>query len=244
MVSAMTSYASWRHGACLFLGNIRLKAISTSHQWPKYSWRVVFSSSAKQCLLSMNLKPFLMQTEQQTRERRIVNPRRGRFDTEKSSGARTPTWNSTAQATKMETASTNSGAEGTSLNEFRMLKYFKSKWKRLSIIECFHMTSRRPYWCPKTMKRRPCWCPKPLLWELNSFLIQTLSFVSINLHRCWPREWKHSISLNIWANIAATKHVLLADEFLPYRPRLLGFHSLHVNAMQCIYVGFSLSKRG
>ena len=20
-------------------------------------------------------------------------------------------------------------------------------------IECFHMTSRRPYWCPKTMKR-------------------------------------------------------------------------------------------
>ena len=44
-------------------------------------------------------------------------------------------------------------------------------------IECFHMTSRRPYWCPKTMKRRPCWCPKPILWELNSFLMQTLSFV-------------------------------------------------------------------
>ena len=60
-------------------------------------------------------------------------------------------------------------------------------------MECFHMTSRRPYWCPKTMKRRPCWCPKPILWELNSFLMQTLSFVPINLHRCWPREWKHSI---------------------------------------------------
>ena len=30
-------------------------------------------------------------------------------------------------------------------------------------IECFHMTSRRPYWRPKTMKRRPCWCPKPVL---------------------------------------------------------------------------------
>ena len=55
-------------------------------------------------------------------------------------------------------------------------------------IECFHMTSRRPYWCPKTMKLRPCWCPKPVLWELNSFLMQTLSFVPINLHRCWPRE--------------------------------------------------------
>ena len=55
------------------------------------------------------------------------------------------------------------------------------------------MTSQRPYWCPKTMKRRPCWCPKPILWELNSFLMQTLSFVPINLHRGWPREWKHSI---------------------------------------------------
>ena len=30
MVSAMTSYSSWRHGAFLFLGNIRLKAISNS----------------------------------------------------------------------------------------------------------------------------------------------------------------------------------------------------------------------
>ena len=126
-----------------------------------------------------------MQTEQQTQERQIVNTRRGRFDTEKSSGARTPTRNSysTAQATKMETASKNSGAEGTSLNECRMLKYFTSKWK--------------------------------LFWI---------------------------ISLNISANIAVTKHALHADEFIPYRPRLLGFHSLHVNAMKCIYVGVSLSK--
>ena len=38
-----------------------------------------------------------------------------------------------------------------------------------------------------------CWCPKQILWELNSFLIQTLSFVPINLRRCWSREWKHSI---------------------------------------------------
>ena len=45
-------------------------------------------------------------------------------------------------------------------------------------IECFHMTSRRPYWCPKTMKRRPCWCPKPVLWELNSFLMQNAFFCS------------------------------------------------------------------
>ena len=60
-------------------------------------------------------------------------------------------------------------------------------------IESFHMTSRRPFWCPKTMKRRPCWCSKPILWELNSFLMQTLSFVPKHLHKCWAREWKHSI---------------------------------------------------
>ena len=148
---------------------------------PKVSRRAVFSSFAKQCLLSVNLKLFVMQTQ----ERQIVNTRRGRFHTEKSSGARTPTWNSysAAQATKMETASTNSGAEGTSLNECRMLKYFTSKWK-----------------------------------------------------------WFWIISLNISANIVVTKHALLADEFIPYRPRLLGFHSLHVNAMKCIYAGVSLSK--
>ena len=124
--------------------------------------------------------PFLMQTEQQTQERRIVNPRRGRFDTEKSSGARKPTWNSTEQAAKMDGDGSNKQrAERTSLNEFQMLKFFKTKWKRFWIISL----------------------------------------------------------INIWANLAVTKHVLLADEFVPYRPRLLGFHSLHVNVMKCVYVG-------
>ena len=51
--------------------------------------------------------------------------------------------------------------------------------------ECFHTTSWRPYWYSKTMKWWPCWLPKPFLWELNSFLMQILSFVPINLHRCW-----------------------------------------------------------
>ena len=45
----------------------------------------------------------------------------------------------------------------------------------------------------QTMKWRPCWCPKPILWKLNSFLMQTLSFAPINLHRRLPHEWKHSI---------------------------------------------------
>ena len=75
----------------------------------------------------------------------------------------------------------------------RGVKWENKTYKLKRSIECFHMTSRRPYWCRKTMKLRPCWCPKPVLWELNSFLMLTLSFVPINLHRCWPREWKHSI---------------------------------------------------
>ena len=32
------------------------------------------------------------------------------------------------------------------------------------------------------MQWRPRWCPKPVLWELNSFLMPTLSFVPTNLH--------------------------------------------------------------
>ena len=131
MVSAMTSYSSLTSRRIFVSRQHSTESDFEFHQCPKYSRRAVFSSSAKQCLLSVNLKLFLMQTEQQTQERQIVNTRRGKFDTEKSSVARTPTWNSysTAQATKMETASTNSGAEGTSLNECRMLKYFTSKWK-------------------------------------------------------------------------------------------------------------------
>ena len=62
-------------------------------------------------------------------------------------------------------------------------KGFRPMNLMLSLIECFHMTSWRPYWFPK-----------PVLRELNSFLVQTLSFVPINLHICCPREWKHSIS--------------------------------------------------
>ena len=56
------------------------------------------------------------------------------------------------------------------------------------------------------MKRRPCWCPKPIPWKLNSFLMQKLSFVPINLHRRWPCEWKHSIfSVNVICKVTKTK---------------------------------------
>ena len=74
--------------------------------------------------------------------------------------------------------------------DFNCIDSTIGKFNCLSVlpIERLHMTSRQPYWCSKTMKRRPCWCTKPVLWELNSFLIETLSFVSVNLHVSWPRE--------------------------------------------------------
>ena len=51
-----------------------------------------------------------------------------------------------------------------------------------------------PYWVFShefTAESAPV--PNQTSGELNSFLTQTISFVPINLHRCWPREWKHSI---------------------------------------------------
>ena len=54
-------------------------------------------------------------------------------------------------------------------------------------IECFHMTSLQQYWYPEIKKREPYWCSQSILWELNNFLMQSLSFVLINLHDRWPR---------------------------------------------------------
>ena len=50
-----------------------------------------------------------------------------------------------------------------------------------SPIERIHMTSRRPYWCSKTMKWWPCWCTKKILWELNSFSYVQTFFCSCKL---------------------------------------------------------------
>ena len=48
------------------------QALSRMAEKSTHEELAVFSSSEKQCFLSVNLKPFLMQTEQQTPERRIV----------------------------------------------------------------------------------------------------------------------------------------------------------------------------
>ena len=75
-------------------------------------------------------------------------------------------------------------------------------------IKRLHMTSRLSYWCSKTIKRRPCSFSNPILWELNSFLMRTLSFVILmNLLRWWPSDWKRSkvISLSV---ITRTKSII------------------------------------
>ena len=46
----------------------------------------------------------------------------------------------------------------------------------------FHMTSRPP-----------CWCPDQILREFNSIIMQTLTFVFVEKHGCWSREWKPAI---------------------------------------------------
>ena len=115
-------------------------------------------------------------------------------------------------------------------------------------IECFHMTSRRP-----------CWCPKPVHYDLNSFLMQTLSFVPITLYRCWPREWKHSIArksldkfyLNVTFFIYSLKLVSSLQQFssfLMFFLRLANtyfryqLHSFPTSTSRKVFVNWSIIK--
>ena len=88
------------------------------------------------------------------------------------------------------------------------------------------MTSWQPYWFPKTMKRQPCWCPKPILWELNSFLMQTPPFVPIKLHKCWQREWKyciecfHSRGQHLCKCFGTKEIICIRKEFISHRTGL------------------------
>ena len=108
--------------------------------------------------------------------------------------------------------------------------------KKFTCIECFHMRSRWPYWCPTTIKRWPYWCPKPILWELNSFLMQTLSFGPINLHRCWPGEWKHSICSTYDFDPEA-KTIILSCTFSPLC-QLFGFFCKRISHVLQLLVEF------
>ena len=79
---------------------------------------------------------------------------------------------------------------GSALSAFSTFRF--SLLLKLFIIG-FHILSRSPCWCPQRKKWRPCWCPDPILRELNSMIMQTLSFVFTEKHGCWSRECKTRI---------------------------------------------------
>ena len=61
-----------------------------------------------------------------------------------------------------------------------------------SSIDRFHLTSRRPYWCTKTMKWRPYWCT-----------VRELALSSSNISYCFttplgpPITWVKTIYMRI-----------------------------------------------
>ena len=101
MVSAMMSYSSWRHSAFLFLGNIQLKAISNSHQWPKHSWRAVVSSFANNVYYRRISSHFSCKQNSKHKNAELSILAGEDLTPKNPLERRTHTWNSTAQATKM-----------------------------------------------------------------------------------------------------------------------------------------------
>ena len=70
---------------------------------------------------------------------------------------------------------------------------FLCRHLNLSGIECFHMTSRRPYWCSKQWNGGHVGAPNQFSGSWTPFLSYANAFFcSKNLHRFWSREWKHS----------------------------------------------------
>ena len=81
------------------------------------------------------------------------------------------------------------------------------KWKWLiQAVGRFHMTSRRPYWCSKTVKRRPCWCSKQILLELNSsFFYVNAFFCSNKFANLVPRVL--SLACVFWDSLYSSSEV-------------------------------------
>ena len=55
-------------------------------------------------------------------------------------------------------------------------------------IVCFHMTSRAAILVSQNNETAAMLVSQTNPRGVELFLMQTLSFVPINLHRCWPRE--------------------------------------------------------
>ena len=85
-------------------------------------------------------------------------------------------------------------------------------------IERFHMTSRRPYWCSKTMKRRPC--SVMLVFQTNQVGVKLFSYVKnffcslkfAYICRCWPREWKRSVAFLPFSLLSPLWHLKVPND--------------------------------
>ena len=95
------------------------------------------------------------------------------------------------------------------------------------------MTSRWPYWCPKTMKRLPCWCPKPISGSRTLFFCKRfLLFQQICIDAGHVSEntlygqeffmcvilviWKQLIYYLLWKTPIKKKHVKVMIRDPPY----------------------------
>ena len=153
MVSVMTSYSSWRHGAFLFLGNIRLKAIMTKALMKSCVFivcKTMFTIGESQAISHANRTantrtPNCQSSQGKIWHRKILWSEERRLEIQRRKQQR---W--------MEMVATNSGAERTSLNEFQMLKFFKSKWKRFWIISLINIRSEHRGNKTRFARRRVC----------------------------------------------------------------------------------------
>ena len=83
------------------------------------------------------------------------------------------------------------------------------------VIQCFRMKSRRPYWCPKTLKRPPCCCPSsPVGVERFSyvktfFCSNKFAWMLVGEHAldkpCYYRktQWRVKTLTNSWTSLRA-----------------------------------------
>ena len=90
-------------------------------------------------------------------------------------------------------------------NHQRLLSYFRIFWENIFFLSGTYLESCRwghmiNHYVTRPVTHdvtRPYWFSKAVLWELASFLIQTNSFVPVNVQGCWSRGWKRSIC-NDW----------------------------------------------
>ena len=109
----------------------------------------------------------------------------------------------------------SSKAWSENLNQTVFYRFFFTMLLVWIVKQRFRMKSRRPYWCPKTLKRRPCWCPSsPVGVELFSyvktfFCSNKFAWMLVGEHAldkpCYYRktQWRVKTLTNSWTSLRA-----------------------------------------